>query len=199
MNEQSTEDKIREAARKVFIRDGMSGARMQEIADEAGINKALLHYYYRSKEQLFNAVFEEVLKNFVPRLFETLNSDLPLEVKVYQIAERYTHMLLEHREMPIFILTELQRHPERLLNKLPAGRRVFSKLENQLKEEAAQGKIQEIPLEMFVINLISMMVFPFAAKSLYKEVMGMTDQEYLDFVKARMLFVPKFFMNALRP
>lgn len=199
MGEQSTEDKIREAARKVFVRDGMSGARMQEIADEAGINKALLHYYYRSKEQLFNAVFEEVLKNFVPKLFETLNSELPLEVKIYQISERYTYLLLEHRDLPLFILTELQRNPERLLNKIPSGRMVFSKLENQLKEEASRGNIQEIPLEMFVINLISMLVFPFAARALYKGVMGMTDEAYLDFVKARMLFVPKFFMNALRP
>ena len=63
----STEQKIREAARKVFQAKGMHGARMQDIADTAGINKALLHYYFRSKDQLFEAIFKEALQQLIPK------------------------------------------------------------------------------------------------------------------------------------
>jgi len=172
---------------------------MQEIADEAGINKALLHYYYRSKDQLFNAVFEEVMSGFVPRLFGLLNSDLPLEVKVYQIAERYTELLTNHRELPLFILSELQNDPKRITNKIPTGREVFKNLEDQLKREFEKGNIREIKVEMFVMNLISMLVFPFAGRNLFQSVAGMDNDQYTAFLQERMIEVPKFIMNALKP
>ena len=125
MEEQTTEEKIKEAARKVFITKGMTGARMQEIADLAGINKALLHYYYRSKEQLFNAIFEDVLKDMLPGLFGIVNSDLPLEVKVYQLADKYMEFFSKRPEMPLFVLNELQRHPKELIERLHLQKSVF--------------------------------------------------------------------------
>ncbi len=199
MSSQTTEEKIKEAAHAVFVQKGMAGARMQEIADKAGINKALLHYYYRSKEKLFNAVFETVMRNFVPQLFAVLNGDLPLEVKVYQVAEKYSNLLLRHRELPLFILNELQRHPEALTSKVPHGNNIFEGLARQLKEEHEQGKIKEISVEMFVMNLISMMVFPFASKPIFQRMTDMDDQHFMEFIESRKTEVPRFIMNALKP
>ena len=85
MSEQelSTEKTILEAAKKVFLDKGFDGARMQEIADEAGINKALLHYYFRSKDKLFDAIFEEAFKQFLPNISDIMVSDISIEEKVF--------------------------------------------------------------------------------------------------------------------
>jgi TetR/AcrR family transcriptional regulator len=199
MSETSTENKILEAARNVFVRKGMSGARMQEIADEAGINKALLHYYYRSKEKLFSAIFENILVGFIPRLFDVINSDLPLEVKLYKVAEKYTDLLTKHSEMPLFVLHELQRNPEKLFRKLPNRGAIFAKLENQLKVEAEKGNIRPISTEMFMMNVVSMLVFPFVGRPVYQQITDMSDDQYKQFLAERASEVPKFIMNALRP
>jgi TetR/AcrR family transcriptional regulator len=199
MNEQSTENKILDAARNVFMRKGMLGARMQEIADEAGINKALLHYYYRSKEKLFAAIFENILVGFIPKLFGVINSDLPLEVKVYQVAEKYTELLIRHGEMPLFVLHELQRNPDKLFRKLPGRGDIFANLDRQLKEEADKGNIRPIATEMFMMNVVSMLVFPFVGRPVYQQITDMDDDQYRRFLEDRTQEVPKFIMNALRP
>ncbi|MBK7336511.1 MAG: TetR/AcrR family transcriptional regulator [Saprospirales bacterium] len=84
-----TEGRVLEAAKRVFIRKGYAGARMQEIADEAGINKGLLHYYFKSKDNLFSAIFEQAFREMVPRQNELFESDLPLFIKLEQFVERY--------------------------------------------------------------------------------------------------------------
>lgn len=200
MEEKRTEERIREAARKVFILKGMAGARMQEIADEAGINKALLHYYYRSKEQLFQSVFEEIIKAFMPKLFEVLNSNIPLEVKIYQLADRYIGFLNDHNEMPLFVLNELQRHPEKLIQRLKLGKGIdLSVLARQLKEEAEKGSIRSVSVEAFLLNMISLLVFPFAARQLFQAVTMMDNTTFDAFMEHRKTEVPKYIMNALTP
>lgn len=199
MGDQKTEEKIKEAAHEVFVQKGMAGARMQEIADKAGINKALLHYYYRSKEKLFNAVFETIMSKFLPKLFEVINGDLPLEVKVYKVAEKYTILLSKHRELPLFILNELQRHPETLTSKVAKGRKVFAGLEKQLQDEYKKGNIREISVEMFIMNMISLLVFPFASKALFQRMTEMSDEEFSDFIEKRKEEVPRYIMNAIKP
>ena len=199
MNEVNAEIKIKEAARKVFLKKGMAGARMQEIADEAGINKALLHYYYRNKEQLFASVFQEIIKEFLPALTSILNGELPLEVKVYQVAEKYIDFLSVHPELPLFVLGELQRHPEMLIKKLEIqGGLNFDNLKDQLKSEVEAGNIRPISFEDFLMNLVSMLVFPFAGKYLFLAVTQMDNEDYSDFINRRKTEVPKYMMNALR-
>ncbi len=178
----------------------MSGARMQEIADEAGINKALLHYYYRSKEQLFSAVFQEILIQILPQLFSIFKSDLPLEVKIYQLAERYVDFLQEHPEMPLFVLSELQRDPQQLFENLELSKVInLDNLKDQLISEAEKGNIRPISIEQFMINIVSMMVFPFAARPMFQRVLSIEDEAYAELLESRKTEVPKFFMSALRP
>lgn len=80
--EHHSEEAILKAAHAVFLRRGFYGTRMQEIADEACINKALLHYYFRSKDKIFEAVFLDSLKIFLPQILEILDSDEPFEKKI---------------------------------------------------------------------------------------------------------------------
>src|SRR4029077_761858 len=105
-HDQATEHRILEAARKVFQSKGMHGARMQDIADSAGINKALLHYYFRNKEQLFESIFKEALEKFLPVLRELVESDFPLGKKIKSFVDGYTDVLLENPFLPAFIIHE---------------------------------------------------------------------------------------------
>lgn len=199
MEELTTEGKIVAAAREVFVRKGMNGARMQEIADKAGINKALLHYYFRNKDQLFSAVFKEIIKQLLPQLFQIFKSDLPLEVKVYQVCEKYIDFLKEHRELPLFVLYEMQRDPESLFQNLPLKSIVdFEPLKDQLLSEAEMGNIHPISLEHFMMNIISMMLFPFVAKPMFERIMSIDDDHYDQIMEKRKTEVPRFIMNALK-
>ena len=200
MKEAGTEEKILKAAREVFTQKGMHGARMQEIADRAGINKALLHYYYRSKDQLFVAIFQDILKDMIPRLIPIFVAKVPLEVKVYKLADIYIEFLKKNQDLPLFVLYELQQNPERLtshfnLNKLDH----FKVIQQQLDEEAAKGNIRPIQLPHFIMNLMAGMVFPFVAKPLFKTILEISQEDFELLMEQRKTEFPKFIMNALKP
>src|SRR5512138_1830148 len=107
------ESRILDAADAVFVRRGTDGARMQEIADVAGVNKALLHYYYRTKEALSEAVFKRAVSSFVPGIFEIMASDAELEEKIDGFVATYLDQLSRRRYLPGYILGELAHHPDR--------------------------------------------------------------------------------------
>ncbi|MEQ8713187.1 MAG: TetR/AcrR family transcriptional regulator [Cyclobacteriaceae bacterium] len=198
MTDLKAEEKIKKAASEVFLLKGMDGARMQEIADRAGINKALLHYYYRSKEQLFQSVFEEKLLNFLPKIFQIFHGDQSIEEKVHVLADRYKDFLKLNPELPHFVLGELQRRPDRLFAKIDA--RLSMNLDViglQLKKEAQEGRIRLIDPKHFIANLISMIVFPFVASPLFIKVFNYDKEEYFDYLDQRKKEVPAFVMASL--
>jgi AcrR family transcriptional regulator len=200
MDEQGTEVKIKKAARKVFTQKGMYGARMQEIADKAGINKALLHYYYRNKDQLFVAVFQDIVKEIFPKLFPVFNAPLPLEVKVYKLADIYIDFLKKNPDLPLFVLFELQQNPDRLVNtmKLNMMDHIVS-IQQQLEDEIKKGNIAPIRLSQFIMNLLSMMVFPFVARPLISKILEVDPEAYDALMEERKTEIPRFIMNALKP
>ena len=118
----TTEERILTAARQVFLSRGMDGARMQDIADEAGINKALLHYYFRSKDQLFERIFLEVANAFLPKVFAILDSDLTLFEKIERFCKEYISQVMTTPYVPIFILNEINRQPQEFLKKVFGGK-----------------------------------------------------------------------------
>ena len=109
----STEQKIFDAAHEVFTQKGMDGAKMQEIADRAGINKALLHYYYRTKEKLYEAVVRVIISKALPAIWHVIESDLPLEEKIKRFIETYIGIISRNPFIPLFIISEINKHPER--------------------------------------------------------------------------------------
>ena len=194
----NTEEKIKHAARMIFVKKGLAGARMQEIADEAGINKALLHYYYRSKDKLFDAVFTELIDEFAPKMVSAMGSDLPLREKVELYAQEVITALSTHPELPIFIFNELRGNPRDLIKKLgivESG--ALEVIDKQLKEEAEACRIRPIPVHEFMINMASMCVFPFLGKPMFQGLFGVTDEMFNMFMEMRKQSVPEYIMHAV--
>jgi len=203
-----TEQRILDAAHRVFIKRGTAGARMQEIADEAGVNKALLHYYFRSKDRLSDAVFQRVAKGIFARLTEAAGSDLELEDKVRRLIDIYLDQLSHTPYVPGYVISELNQHPERAHQFLdavrptqgPAGVPVFLlKLGGQIQERVRSGTMRPIPPRQFIANLASLCVFPFAARPILCTVFGLDDKGFNDFIAERKKGLADFFLSGLRP
>lgn len=192
------EEKIKQAAREIFVKKGLAGARMQEIADEAGINKAMLHYYYRSKEKLFEAIFTELIEEFAPRMISAMGSDRPLKEKIEMYVNEVITALKAHPELPIFIFNELRNNPSGTLKKIgiiESG--ALEKITKQLQEEAEAGNIQPIPVQEFMINMASMCIFPFLAKPMFQGLFGATDEMFEFYMEMRKNTIPEYVMNAI--
>jgi AcrR family transcriptional regulator len=113
-NDKLTEERIFEAATDVFVDKGMDGARMQDIASYAGINKALLHYYFRTKDQLFNAVFEMIARKILKKFAPVFDENLTIEAKIRFFFKEHIAFLQENPKLPGFILNEINRNPARI-------------------------------------------------------------------------------------
>jgi AcrR family transcriptional regulator len=202
------EQRILDAARTVFLRRGTAGARMQEIAQEAGVNQALLHYYFRSKEGLSSAVFRQIAMRIFPALLETLGADISIEEKIDRLIAVYLENLSRNPFLPGYLISEMHHHPERLPQLLSSALGVepgkvvpslFVKLGRQINERVAAGTMRPIAPEQFVINLISLCIFPFAARPMLSVIFGMDDAAFARFIEQRKSELPAFFRNALRP
>jgi TetR/AcrR family transcriptional regulator len=203
-----TEAKILEAARSVFIRHGTSGARMQEIAAEAGVNQALLHYYFRSKDQLSAAVFGQMASRLFPALLQTLSSESSLDAKIDQIVEIYHDNLARNPFLPGYVLSELHHHPERIemvLGRIGGGdprqtiAPIFLRLNEQIQAEVSAGRIRPITARDFVVNLVSLCIFPFAARPMLSLMLGLDEKTFPTFIGERQRTLAAFYKNALRP
>lgn len=206
--DQETEQRILDAAHAVFVRRGTEGARMQEIAEEAGVNKALLHYYFRSKDKLAEAVFLRAGQRLFPSVIGTLMSDLPLEEKVQRVIEIELDNLSASPFLPGYVLCEINHHPERVTQLVGAfaghsvegfGRTIAAGLQAQIDAEVAKGTLRPIPADQFLANLLSLCLFPFAAQPMFRAVMGWGPDGFDRFIAERKRTLADFFLNALRP
>lgn len=195
----TTETEILEAAQRIFQIKGMEGARMQEIADEAGINKALLHYYYRSKQLLFEAVFKSAFSLLAPQLNKALNDDSSLFDKIKNFSANYISFVVKHPYLPNFIIQELNRNPEfvvKLIAEKPFPS--FDKFKNQIQENIEAGIIKPINTEQLFINLMSLTVFPFIAAPLLKGFLDIDDENYKQLIENRKTEVATFIINSIK-
>ena len=196
--DRTTEDRILHAARKVFIAKGMAGARMQDIADEAGINKALLHYYFRSKEKLFETIFKELSIQFLPRINAVFESDLPLFEKIETFCSEYISKMIENPFIPLFIVNEINKQPEVFLKKMWGGKKpLVGKLVQQIEVEVKKGKIKRIDPAQLLLNMVSMCIFPFIGKPLCQMVMGINESGYRQLMEERKKLVPQFIIESI--
>ena len=196
----ATRDRILDAAHTVFLRQGTAAARTQEIADEAGVNKALLHYYFGTKEALAAAVFERVAGEFFSRIFATLRSELELEDKVRQLIGAYLEFLPARPYVVGYIVTELHAGrgwAEQLFAR--RGPMPLDLLERQIQARVESGTMRPIPVQQFVVNLISLIVFPFVARPVLEHVLRLDGPRFAAFVEERKRTLADFFLNALRP
>ncbi len=177
--ELSTEEKILLAAKKVFFQKGWDGARMQDIANEAGINKALLHYYFRNKETLFKKVFEGYIGKFLPNISSIITAEEPILKKIEGIIGVYIDFLIQNQELPLFVATELARNPSLITDTLKSYKDLppFILLLGQFQRAIDAGEIRNMNPIHLIISVVSMCVFPFIGKSIFKNVLSSIPEE----------------------
>ncbi len=203
-----TEQRILDAAHSVFVRRGTAGARMQDVAREAGVNQALVHYYFRSKSRLAEAVFRRAAGQLLRAVIAVLGSDAGIEDKVGQVVALELDHLLKSPYLPGYLISELTHHPDRVrlligaltgLTPDDVRPRVLSGLKRQLDEGASAGRLAPIAADQFVVNLISLCIFPFAARPMLMAVLGLDDRGFERFIGRRREELGDFFLKALRP
>jgi AcrR family transcriptional regulator len=177
----STEEKIKASARKMFHQKGFAGTRTRDIAEESGINLALLNYYFRSKEKLFQLIMSESLDEFFSSLHSVFNDPVTnFNEKIEAVVKNYVEKMTENPNIPLFILSELRNNPDQLIKKVNA-KKVFlqSVFLSQLDDEIKANRINAIDPMHFIMNLLGMTVFPFVASPMMKSI-GDIDQENFD-------------------
>ena len=195
--EANTEQIVRDAARKVFTQKGFDGARMQDIADEAGIHKSLLHYYFRSKDKLFEAIFKDALGTLLPPVVSILVSDLPLFEKINHFTDQYIDILAKNPGIAGFVLHELKMNPHRFLGSLTETGIDLSIIGNQIQQESEAGNIRNVETGHFIANLVSMCVFPFIARPVFIGLFGMEEEGFDHFIEERKKVVSETMIRSL--
>ncbi|NEW84759.1 MAG: TetR/AcrR family transcriptional regulator [Mariniphaga sp.] len=177
MMDKTTEEKIYDAARRIFILKGMDGARMQEIADEAGMNKALLHYYFRSKENLFKAVFKDTFTKFFIKVKDTLFSDISAKEKLIAFIDNYINLIQANPYVPQFIINEINRDPQMLKTMMFESEIEPQKILELFLSEVQRNNLSKLDPRHIVISLLGMLIFPFIARPLLQMVYFNDDQD----------------------
>ncbi len=195
-----TEAIILTAAKKVFLQKGMEGARMQEIADEAGINKALLHYYFRSKEKLFNQIFDHAVQG----IFDTINASIRQEQDIYAFiavfVKKYMAIIRENPFISNFIFNEINRNPDRVSELAKFIRLDKAAYVKMIQKNIKEGKMVPVKPEHLLADLLGMSIFPIVARPLALNYLFNEDKEaYEAFLDQRVDHIVNFFKAALHP
>jgi TetR/AcrR family transcriptional regulator len=193
------EIRILDAAKKVFIRRGFAGARMQEIADEAEINKALLHYYFRTKEKLFEIIFTEAFKSIIPAIFEMMTSEIKLEDKVKSFFNQHIEFLLNNPFIPAFLIHEINQNPTEIIRRfeLYFVPEQIHKLQLQLDSEFEKGKIRKIDSRQFILNILSLSIFPFSIRPLFQGIFQLSDVQWDEIIQERKTMLAEWIINSI--
>lgn len=188
----TTEEKIKEAARVVFLKKGYAATRTRDIAEEAGINLALLNYYFRSKEKLFDIIMLETVNGFIQTMTTVLNDEKStLEKKVELIASNYIDFVLKEPNIPIFMLSEMRNNADGLLERMPVIQPIMkSTFFIQHQDYVAKGKITEPNPFHFFLNLLALTIFPFISSPLVKLIGGVNDAQYETMMQDRKKLIP---------
>lgn len=197
--EQDTEQKIKEAARKVFLEQGYEGAKIRQIAEEAGVNLAMVNYYFRSKDLLFRSIYQDTLREFMGRIAILLNEETPLEVKIWKIVDRYTDFILDNPQIPLFVLTEQRKDGALFMKELNIRPFITdSYFHKQLREEASKGSIRAIDPLQVILSIMGNIIFPIMAQSIVRYVGDLDETGFRQLIEARKQIVPGMIMAYLR-
>ncbi|GAA4137272.1 TetR/AcrR family transcriptional regulator [Sphingobacterium kyonggiense] len=188
----STEDKIKDAAKRVFQKKGFAATRTRDIAEEAGLNLSLLNYYFRSKEKLFELIVLETIFEFAKSLIIVLNDeDSSIIQKVEIVADRYIDFIKTQPDLPIFILSESRFNIGKVMENLPIKEFLSnSVLVRQLKEKAQRGEMREVNYVHFIMNVMGLIIFPFIAQPIIMGGTSMSSEEFIKMMEERKVLIP---------
>jgi AcrR family transcriptional regulator len=198
----NTEDLILSTARKHFVQNGYSAARMQDIADEAGINKALLHYYFRTKEKMYQTIVGQILDTLVPKLSAAMEREGTFHEKMDRLVGTYMTLLMENPDIPFFIMTELSQKREDFISELKSRASFFPAAQAFVMTMAGEmqaGTIRRMPPMQLFLNIMGMTVFPFMAKPVFSTVFDFSDEQFNQLMSERREEIVRFVDFALRP
>lgn len=199
-NDRQTEDKIFEAATEVFIEKGLDGSRMQDIADRAGMNKSLLHYYYRTKDRLFNAVFDMIAGQMFKRFAMVFDENYTLEEKIKFFLREHITFLQKNPRLPSFFLNEINRNPsiiKKFLERVDVEK-IWVTIESQHKEELKNYRITRDDIPQLMTSIVAMSVFPFAARALLSGIMGKMGFDFDEYIEKRKDYAGEFVVRAIK-
>lgn len=189
----TTEEKIKKAALRLFTKKGFAATRTRDISKEAGINLALLNYYFRSKKKLFELLMAEILQNFFHGIVQIFNEEkTTVEEKIKIFVENYTELLKQQPDLPLFIFQELRMNPEKLASKVGLNEMFKSFFFKQIQREIATKKIAPVYPLHYVMNMIGMCVFPFIAAPLLRHLAGIDDRGFAALMDERKALVPRW-------
>lgn len=198
--DQSTEEKIKAAAYKLFTQKGYAGTRTRDIAEEAGINLALLNYYFRSKEKLFDLIMTDNMKQFVFGILAAINDEKTnYDEKITRIVNAYIDMLIDQPDMPIFVLSEIRYDPSGLIERMTLDSSIMNScFIKQLKQAMDAGEIAVINPIHVLMNILGMTIFPFIGSPVLKKIGGMSDNQFTAMMLERKTLVPVWIKEILK-
>lgn len=196
----STEEKIKNAARKVFTQKGYSGTKTRDIAKEAGINLALLNYYFRSKEKLFDIIMLESFQEFMKSMISVFNDEkTSLEKKIESMVSNYIDLLIKQPDIPLFVLSELRNNPNELIKKMSLDNNLMkSFFMKQIQQAIKEEKIANISPVHFFMNMMSLTVFPFVASPMLKNLGDLQQKDFDKLMQERKKLIPKWIKATMK-
>ncbi len=197
----NTEEKIRMAAKKLFTERGYAATTIRDVAEEAGVNIALLNYYFRSKDKLFKSIFAENFKEYSQQIAAIFfQEDIPLEIRIRRFVSEVTDQLKKNPDLPMFIMSECRQDPSAFENvaKLYRERFANSSMLKQLKEEAEKGNIRKIDPLHFQFLLNSQMTAPFLSMPMLRSFEGLEGEKWDQFLEERKQIVADMIIAYLK-
>lgn len=197
------ESRILEAAKKVFAEKGFESTRMGDVAAEVGISRTSLHYYFRTKEMLFDAIFARLMNTLIPNISLILDEPVSFLEKLPKIVNQYITVVKQNPLLPLFVISELNRDPEHLYKaamKEPVRIQTVLRLRKQMTDEMEQGTLKKMPFIYTLTTLLGLVVFPMlASKPLTDLFLDGDPAKFEAFIEERKSFVADVMVNLLTP
>jgi TetR/AcrR family transcriptional regulator len=199
--EPETRDRILDAAHAVFLRKGTAASRTQEVADEAGVNKALVHYYFGTKSALADAIFERALGTLTPLIFGILaDPNRSIEKKVRDIVQEQINFHMARPYLAGYMISEMHAEPQRMAALMAKrGGPPLDVIGRQLREAAKAGLIRPISPKQFVVNMMGLLIFPFALRPGLSLLLDLDASGWAAFMEERKRLLPDLILAGLRP
>lgn len=193
--------RILKEAKILFIKNGYNGTSIRDIAKESETNIAMVNYYFQSKYNLFEIIFEEAIDILTQKIFLTLGSDIPFFELIETWIHTYYEILFEYPQIPMFILNEVSRNPEKLTTRIKSKNplQAFETIAKRIEDESAKGTIKETPSADFLLNVLSLSLFPFMFGELAMALMDVSREKYSELIANHKKYVVEFTINALQP
>lgn len=202
MKEDNMEKQILLAAKELFLLNGYDAVSTTQVAKKAGCNQALVHYYYRTKQNLFKIIFQEEIEKMFKRLIEIPQDDISIEEFISKVIDTQLEFMKENKDVPLFLLGELRNNSE-ILELLPENYSYYSneilgKMRTFIKMKQSKGELQEVIVEDLLVDILSLNMFPIMTQSFFLKVWGMNPQEQNTFLEKRKEHIKKVILASIK-